>query len=217
MVRILSVKARRTSNLMIKQISVLGVAVVVGLGLSPIAQAQKEPESTKIARDGSDAAKAGDWDKAVDAFRKASEMDRKWTPSLSAALQQRAAKSQAAQNFQGAEADLTDALKISPKDAGIHERRAYVEMKLNKMDAALADYSEAIKINPKEVRYYLLRSYIYETKGDTKQSMADTDHVLSIDKNNAEATARKERLVKIQTMQANAPGPTPIPAPTTRR
>jgi tetratricopeptide (TPR) repeat protein len=198
---------------MIKQISVLSLAVVLGLSLSNTATAQKEPESTKTAREGSEAAKGGDWDKAVDAFRKASEMDHKWTPSLSAALQQRAAQSQSQQNFQGAEADLTEALKISPKDAGIHERRAYAEMKLNKTDAALADYSEAIKINPREVRYYLLRSYIYETKGDIKNSMADTDHILSIDKNNAEAKARKDRLQKIETMKANAPGATPIPAP----
>lgn len=203
---------------MIKQISVLGVAMVFGLTLSNVVQAaEKEPESTKIARDGSEAAKANDWDKAVDAFRKAAEMDHKWAPSLSAALQQRAAKSREQQNFQGAEADLTEAMKVAPKDAGIHERRAYAEMKLNKMDAALADYSDAIKLNPKEIRYYLLRSYIYETKGDIKNSMADTDHVLSIDKDNAEAKARKERLQKIETMkanaQANAPGATPIPPP----
>ena len=134
---------------MIKQISVLGVAMVLGLTLSNVVQAaEKEPESTKIAREGSEAAKASDWDKAVDAFRKAAEMDHKWAPSLSAALQQRAAKSREQQNFQGAEADLTEAMKVAPKDAGIHERRAYAEMKLNKMDAALADYSEAIKLNP---------------------------------------------------------------------
>src|SRR3954466_2892259 len=216
MLRILNGQARRTPNLMIKQISLFAAAMAVGLALSDVTQAA-EPESTKAAREGSEAAKAGDWDKAIDAFRKAAEMDRKWTPSLSAALQQRAAKSREQQNFQGAEADLTEALKISPKDAGIHERRAYMEMKLNKTDAALADYSEAIKLNPKEVRYFNLRSYIYETKGDVKNSMADTDHVLSIDKNNAEAMARKDRLQKIEALkanaQANAPGATPIPPP----
>src|SRR5689334_8939851 len=158
---------------MIKQLPVLGIAVALGLSLASVAQAQqKEPESNKVAREGSEAAKAGDWDKAIDAFRKAVEMDHKWTPSLSAALQQRAVKRRTDQNFQGAEADLTEAMKISPKDAGIHERRAYVEMKLNNNDAALADYSEAIKLNPQEVRYYLLRSYIYEVKGDIKNSMA---------------------------------------------
>src|SRR6476646_8577832 len=105
---------------MIKQIPVLGIALALGLSLSSVAEAQqKEPESTKTAREGSEAAKAGDWDKAIDAFRKAAEMDRKWTPSLSAALQQRAARSQGQKNFQGADADLTEALKISPKDAGI--------------------------------------------------------------------------------------------------
>jgi tetratricopeptide (TPR) repeat protein len=197
---------------MIKQISLFAAAMAVGLTLSGVTQAA-EPESTKVAREGSEAAKAGDWDKAIDAFRKAAGMDHKWTPSLSAALQQRAVKRRGEQNFQGAEADLTEALKISPKDAGIHERRAYVEMKLNNNDAALADYSEAIKINPREVRFYLFRSYIYEVKGDTKNSMADTDHVLSIDKDNAEAKARKERLQKIEMLKANAPGATPIPAP----
>src|SRR5437764_1323356 len=132
MLRILNRQERRTPNLMMKHISALGLAMVLGLSLSNISQAQKEPESTRVAREGSEAAKAGDWDKAIDAFRKAAEMDHKWTPSLSAALQQRAAKSREQQNFQGAEADLTEALKISPKDPGIHERRAYMEMKLNK-------------------------------------------------------------------------------------
>lgn len=187
--------------------------MVLGLSLSTIVQAQKEPESQKIARDGSEAAKNQDWDKAIDAFRKAAEMDKKWTPSLSASLQQRAAASVQQQNFQGAVTDLTEAIKVSPREPGIHERRAYAEMRLNNMDAALADYSDAIKINPKEVRFYNLRSYIYETKGDIKNSTADTDHALSLDKNNAEAKARKERLQKIEAMKANAPGNTPIPAP----
>ena len=82
-------------------------------------------------------------------------------------------------------------------------------MKLNDFDKALADYAEAIKINPKEVRYYLLRSYIYETKNDVKNSMADTDHVLKMDPNNAEAKARKDRLNKTLAMKANSAGRDP--------
>ena len=164
-----------------------------------------------MAREGSEAAKAADWNKAVDAFHKATELDRKWAPNLVAALQQRGVAYMSQQKPQEAAADFTEALKINPRDAGIHERRAYVEMKLNDFDKALADYTEAIQINPREIRYYLLRSYIYETKGDVKNSMADTNHVLKVDKNNAEAHARQERLHKIETMNANAPGATPIP------
>lgn len=197
---------------MTKKIAVLWVAVVLALSATPRMQGQGKPDAA-VAREGSEAAKRADWNKAIDDFRKASEMDKKWTPNLAAALQQRGAVYMSQQKFAEAAADFTEALKINPRDAGIHERRAYVEMKLNDLDKALADYDEAIKINPREVRYFLLRSYIYETKGDIKNSMADTDHVLKMDNKNAEAHARKERLEKIQTMKANAPGPTPIPAP----
>lgn len=202
---------------MIKNISAFCLAAVLGLSLLSRANAQGNSEAAKLARQGSEAAKAADWDKAIDAFRKATEMDRKWNANLAAALQQRGAAYMSQQKFPEAAADFTDALNINPRDAGIHERRAYVEMKLNEFDKALADYSEAIKINPHEIRYYLLRSYIYETKGDVNNSMADTDHVLKMDKNNAEARARKERLQKIQALNANAPGATPIPPPPTKK
>jgi tetratricopeptide (TPR) repeat protein len=75
------------------------------------------------------------------------------------------------------------------------------------LDKALADYSEAIRLSPNEIRYYLYRGYIYEKKGDIKKSMADTEKALKLDKHNAEALSRKERLQKIQSM--NAPTTTP--------
>jgi tetratricopeptide (TPR) repeat protein len=196
-----------------KYFSAFCVAAALFLGVAPMIDAQGNSESTNIARQGSEAAKAGDWNKAVDAFRKAADMDHKWSANLVAALQQRAAANMSQQKFPEAAADFTEALKINPRDAAIHERRAYVEVKMKDYDKALEDYSEAIKINPKEIRYYLPRSFIYETKGDLKNSTADTEHILKLDKNNAEAKERKERLQKIEKMQANAPGPTPIPGP----
>jgi tetratricopeptide (TPR) repeat protein len=198
---------------MMKTISALCLAAALGLSSLSTANAQGNSESAKLARQGSEAAKAANWDKAIDAFRKAAEMDRKWSTNLAAALQQRGAVFMNQQKFPEAAADFTEALNITPRDAAIHERRAYVEMKLHEVDKALADYSEAIKLNPHEIRYYMPRSYIYEVKGDLKNSMADTEHVLKVDKNNAEARARKERLEKIQAMNANAPGNTPIPPP----
>ncbi len=189
------------------------LAIAFSLMTAPLLRAQGNDPATNVAREGSEAAKAGDWDKAVESFRKAAEMNKKWNTDLVAALQQRASASMKQNRFQEAATDFTEALKIKPNDPAIHERRAYTEMKLSQMDQALADYSDAIKINPKEVRYYLLRSYIYETKNDAKNSMTDTDQVLKLDPNNAEAKARKERLLKIQQLKANEPGSTPIPAP----
>lgn len=198
---------------MMKSATLLSFVIVFSLASAPIVCAQGNDPATNTARQGSEAAKNGDWDKAVDSFRKAAEMNGKWNRDLSTALQHRGLAYLKDNKFPEAIADFTDALKLNPRDTGILERRAYVEMKISDFDKALADYNEAIRINPKEARYYNLRSYIYETKKDLKNSMADTDHVLKLDPNNAEAKDRKERLNKILNAPAGLPGATPIPPP----
>lgn len=175
------------------------------------AQAPKDAkEANKLARDGAEASKNQEWDKAVDLLRKATALDHKYARDLAAVYQQRGYAAATNQQFQDAISDYGEAIKITPEDARIYEQRAAVEMKLNEMDKALADYSEAIKLKPNELRYLNYRAYIYELKKDLKNSMADTDKVLKLDPNNQEAKARKSRLSALEA--ANAPF-TPIPAP----
>jgi tetratricopeptide (TPR) repeat protein len=178
------------------------------------AQATKDAkEANKLARDGAEASKNQEWDKAVDLLRKATALDHKYAPNLAAVYQQRGYAAATSQQFQDAINDYGEAIKINPEDPRIYEQRAAVEMKLNDMDKALADYSEAIKLKPNEVRYYLYRSYIYETKGDIKNSMADTEKVLKIDPNNQEAKSRKTRLEARQSMNSPLPPPPPKTSP----
>jgi tetratricopeptide (TPR) repeat protein len=173
---------------------------------------QGNAEAAKFSREGFQATKDKDWNKAVDAFHKASELDHKQMPNLVAVLQQRGTAYANEQKFPEAIADFSEALKLKPDDATIYERRAVVEMKMKDLDKALADYSSAIKLKPDDVRYYLYCSSIYERKGDVKNSMADTEKALKLDKHNAEALSRKERLQKIQSMNAPLPPPPPRPA-----
>jgi tetratricopeptide (TPR) repeat protein len=178
------------------------------------AQATKDTkEANKLARDGAEASKNQEWDKAIDLLRKATALDHKYAPNLSAVYQQRAYAAATNQQFSDAINNYGEALKISPEDARIYEQRAAVEMKMNDMDKALADYSEAIKLKPNEVRYYGYRSYIYEVKGDIKNSMADTDKVLKLDPKNQEAISRKKRLETLQSLRATPVPPRPA-APT---
>jgi tetratricopeptide (TPR) repeat protein len=197
--------------------TIVSFAIVLSLATAPSLLAQGNDPATNAARQGSEAAKNGDWNKAVDSFRKAAGMNGKWNHDLDSALQHRGLAYMKDNKFPEAVADFTDALKLNPRDTGILERRAYVEMKMNDFAKALADYDEAIRINPREKRYYLLRGYIYETKNDVKNSMADTEQVLTMDPNNVEAKARKDRLNKILEIKANQeaglPGSTPIAAP----
>jgi tetratricopeptide (TPR) repeat protein len=200
-----------------KKYCVFTPMIALALCVSQFAQAQANKQTAKevakYSREGFEATEAKDWDKAVDAFRKATELDKKQEANLVSALQHRGMEYTTQQQFPEAITDFSEALKLKPDDAGIFERRAYVEMKTNEFDKALTDYSEAIKLKPKEVRYYLLRSYIYETKGDIKNSMTDTEQALKLDPKNEEATSRKARLEKIQSLNATPLPPQPVGSP----
>jgi tetratricopeptide (TPR) repeat protein len=188
------------------------LVVALALCAAQVSQAQVSKdakEANKLAREGAEASKDQDWNKAVELLRKATALDHKYADELSAVYQQRGYAAANEQRFQDAINDYSEALKITSEDPRIYEQRAAVEMKMNDYDKALADYSEAIKLKPNEARYYLYRSYIYETKGDIKNSMADTERALKLDPGNAEAKSRKARLEARQSLKAP---PTPIPS-----
>jgi len=196
-----------------KKIGLFCMLATLAVTLPISVNAQGNKESAKLTRDGADALKNKDFDKAVDLFRKAAELDHRNDRSLGAALQQRAVALAGQNQFQRSIDDFSAALDITPDDPGIYERRAYVEMKLGDYDRALADYSELIKRRPNEARYVLLRSYIYEVKGDAANGIADCDKVLQMQHNNPEAKARKQRLTQIQQSMPQPTPPGPISAP----
>jgi len=169
-------------------------------------------EANRLAREGAEAAKSEDWDKAVESLRKATALDHKYASDLATVYQGRGYAAAKTQQFQEAIQDFTEALKIKSNDPRIYEQRAAAEMKVYDYDKALADYSEASKLKPNEVRYYNYRAYIYETKEDTQNSMAETDKALKIDPNNQEAKGRKQRLEQKQAEKMPTPPPT-TPAP----
>jgi tetratricopeptide (TPR) repeat protein len=195
----------------------LTLCLVTTLGFSTAQAAQQEGNSqaAKIARDAAQAAKDQDWGKAIDGFRKAAEMDRKYTSSLALAYQQRAYSYAKDQRFQDALNDLSEAIRIKPDDARAYEQRAAIEKGINDYDKALADLAEASKINPGDIKYRNYRAYIYEMRGDLPNAIAENDAALKINSKNKEAVDRKARLQKIQASMgpqqpSNAPG---IPAP----
>jgi tetratricopeptide (TPR) repeat protein len=156
---------------------------------------KKNPEANRLAREGAEAAKNQDWDKAVDSLKKATAMDKKYGDELSAVYQQRGYAAANDQRYGDAINDYNEALKLTPQDtARIHEQRAAVEMKIQDYDKALADYSELIKQKPNEIRYLNYRAYIYELKNDLQNSLAENEKILKLDPNNQDSKARKQRL-----------------------
>jgi tetratricopeptide (TPR) repeat protein len=169
---------------------------------------QGNQEAANLTREGIEASKAKDWDKAITAFRRAAQLEAHYAPNLASALQQRATIYVSQKKFQEAIADYSEALKVKSDDPNIFERRAYAEMQLKDFDKALHDYNQAIKLSPEEAKYYQVRALIYQNKGDFKAAMADTEKTLQLDPNNADAQSRKKFL------DAKLHGtPTPMPMP----
>src|SRR5215472_5695745 len=190
----------------------------LALCASQVCQAaeKKNPEANKLAREGIEAAKSQDFDKAVDLLKKATAMDHKYADELSAVYQQRGYAAANDQRYGDAINDYDEALKLTPQDAPrIHEQRAAVEMKVQDYDKALADYSELIKLKPNEVRYLNYRAYIYELKNDLQNSMADTEKILKVDPKNQDAKTRKQRLEQkiAETTPLTPPPRSPTPSP----
>ncbi len=65
-----------------KTLFVVCLVTTLGLSMAKSAQQEGNPEAAKIAREGAQAAKDQDWNKAIERFRKASEIDRKFTQNL---------------------------------------------------------------------------------------------------------------------------------------
>jgi Tetratricopeptide repeat. len=199
-----------------KKYSALTLITALAVCVSQFAHAQGNKEANRLAREGADASKNQDWDKAVDLLRKASSLDRKYASDLAIAYQGRGYAFAKNQQFQEAIQDYTEALKLKSNDPRIYEQRAAVEMKTYDYDKALADYSELIKLKPTEVRYLNYRAYVYEVKDDVQNSMADTEKVLKLDPNNQEAKTRKQRLEQkvAERMPLTRPPSSPAPAHT---
>jgi tetratricopeptide (TPR) repeat protein len=184
----------------------LGV-VVLALSMGSL-HAQGNQEAANATKEGIEASKAKDWDKAITDFRKAAQLEPRYVPNLIAALRHRAVAYRDQQKYKEAAADLSEAIKLKSDDPDIFEQRGYVEMQTKDYDKALADYSQAIKLQPNEAKYYQVRAFILQTKNDFNGALADVNKVLSLDPENADAQQRKRFL------EAKLHGPaTPPPMP----
>jgi tetratricopeptide (TPR) repeat protein len=193
---------------------------VVALALSTGSLcAQGNQEAANATKEGIEASKAKDWDKAITAFRKAAHLEPRYAPNLVAALRQRAVVYRGEQKFKEAAADLSEALKLKSDDADIFEQRGYIEMQMKDYDKAQADYTQAINLQPNEAKYYQVRAFILQTKNDFNGALADVNKVLSIDAENADAVQRKAFLeAKLHGRATPPPMPsgTPIANPNIR-
>src|SRR5260370_7273108 len=96
----------------------------LALCASQVSQAaeKKNPEANRLAREGAEAAKNQDFDKAVDLLRKAANLDHKYADELSAVYQQRGYAAATDQRYRDAVNDYAEALKLPPQNSPIYKQ-----------------------------------------------------------------------------------------------
>src|SRR5437588_11394841 len=96
----------------------------LALCASQVCQAaeKKNPEANRLAREGAEAAKNQDFDKAVDLLKKATAMDHKYADELSAVYQQRGYAAATDQRYGDAVNEYGEAHKLTPQKSRIDEQ-----------------------------------------------------------------------------------------------
>src|SRR5438045_5791178 len=92
-----------------------GAAVLFGQG---------NQEAANLTREGIEASKVKDRDKAINAFKRASQLEQRYAPNLASALQQRASVHVSPHKFQEAIADYSEALKVTSNNTHIFKHQA---------------------------------------------------------------------------------------------
>jgi tetratricopeptide (TPR) repeat protein len=90
-------------------------------------------------------------------------------------------------DYDRAIADLSQAIRLNPKDDNAYNWRAYAYSQKRDYDRAIADYNQAIRLNPNYESAYYSRGLAYYMKKDYNRAIADYEAVLRINPNHANA------------------------------
>jgi len=88
-------------------------------------------------------------------------------------------------NFDGAIADLTEAIRLEPDNSFAYYARGLVYKDKNEFDAAIADFTKAIQLEPEEGGNYFYRGFIYACKNDKAMTVSDWEMAVKLDPQNS--------------------------------
>ncbi|WP_371381618.1 tetratricopeptide repeat protein [Sporomusa aerivorans] len=110
-----------------------------------------------------------EYDKAIDAFSKAANLDVKNTEYIYQIAYTNSEKG----DYNQAIAAMTKAIELNPKEAFFYHERAYAHIKARNAQLALEDENKAIQINPKKAILYAGRGNAYAIMGKYEEAITD--------------------------------------------
>ena len=150
------------------------VSLSLALFLPAITFADNKADAYKYAVEGKEAAKKGQWDKAIEAFRKAIEADPKEANNhnnLGIALRSAGKLDEAIKAF-------SDGIETEPNNSASYVNRGVAYTSQQKYDKAIEDLDRGIKLNPNNVAGYRFRAFAYLAIKDYKKAIDDYNVVL---------------------------------------
>lgn len=72
-------------------------------------------------------------------------------------------------------AELTEAIRLDPKNGNAYFDRARIWRERNEFDKAIADWTEVIRLNPKDVEAHLQRAFCWQQKGEQEKATSDLE------------------------------------------
>jgi len=84
-------------------------------------------------------------------------------------------------NFDGAIADITEAIRLEPDNCFAYYTRGLVYRGKNEFDAAIADFTKAIQLEPKDCHLYFYRGLTYACKNNKAMAISDLEMAVKID------------------------------------
>ena len=81
-------------------------------------------------------------------------------------------------DYEGAEHDCTEAIKLNPYIADIFDLRAMVRIRVERYDSAAVDYTKAIERDPDNNNYWFNRAVCYYHMGQRQLAVTQLDYIL---------------------------------------
>lgn len=177
--------------------------------IAPATSSTTRPKSTPRAKpdfatvrefryQGEDAAKKGDYDKAIENFTHAIELDPRNSDRMNAySYLERGDAYYQKGSYDQAVSDYNRLIALDPRFQGAYHFRARVYEKTGKLDLALADYSKAIELDKGYTEVYKERGLLYRKLGQGPQATADFRIYLSLAPNASDWTQVKQWIAEL--------------------
>ncbi len=192
-----------------------GIAVLIVAGIALVLMRPNAPPSStsksastsssfvtvrEFRYQGEAAARKGDYDKAIENFSKAIELDPRNTDRMNAySYLERGDAYYQKGSYDQAIADYNKLIEFDPKFQGAYHFRGKAYQKKGNLDRAMADFNKAIELDPNYFDCYRDRGVFYRQQGLESQAIADFEMYLRLTPNvapNASDRAQVEQWLR---------------------